>query len=179
MNGPGIPDRKGTAFVMIDIQEKFVPVIHDMQTVIRNAGILVSSSGILGIPLIATEQYPKGLGKSVIDLPVEPVEKTSFSCFDSDEFTKKLGKLKARSLVLFGIEAHVCVLKTALDALKNKYEVHVVADATSSRTIGNKNAAIERMRQSGVFVVSTEMILFQLLEKAGTEEFRKISGLIK
>jgi nicotinamidase-related amidase len=179
----GIIDRKKTVFVLVDIQDKFIPVINDIDKVISNSNILVKASEILNIPLIVTEQYPKGLGHTFekINLPDKKhlIEKVSFSCFDSDEFVKKLKELKVDSIVLFGTEAHVCILKTALDALKNNLEIYVVADAISSRTDENKSIAIERMRQSGVFIVSTEIILFQLLDKAGTEEFKKISNLVK
>ena len=179
---PGIPERDEVAFLLIDIQERFLPVIHSIETVIDNANKLVSGASILKIPLIVTEQYPKGLGRTVDTINLaegqEIIEKISFDCFGCDEFNEKLMELKARSLVIFGIEAHVCVLKTSLEAARN-YEVHVVADAVSSRTEENKLLAIERLRQSGVFIVSTEMILFQLMHEAGTDEFRAISRLIK
>jgi nicotinamidase-related amidase len=102
-----------------------------------------------------------------------------FSCFGSPEFERRLKGTGADCLVIFGIEAHVCVLQTALDALKRGYSVRVAADAVSSRTAENKALAIERMRQSGILVESAEMVLFQLLQKAGTDEFRKVSALIK
>lgn len=182
----GILDKKSTAFVMIDIQDKFVPVISGVKGVIKNANILVKASEILKVPLIVTEQYPKGLGGTVksIKLPenVTKIEKTHFSCFGCDGFDKKIKELKTKgfkSLVLFGIETHVCILKTALDAISEGFEVHVVADAVGSRTILNKDAALKRMAQSGVFIATSEMILFQLMDKAGTEEFKEISGLVK
>ena len=133
--------------------------------------------------MVITEQHPKGLGhtSNKIKLPKKKylIEKDHFSCFGSKEFTNKIKELEVDSLVLFGIEAHVCILKTALDGLKNKFDIYVVADAISSRTLENKSLAIERMRQSGVFIVSCEMIIFQLLEKAGTENFKKIYKLVK
>ncbi|MCD6495776.1 MAG: hydrolase [Candidatus Aenigmarchaeota archaeon] len=178
--GSGKPERKRTVFVMIDMQDKFVPAIDDIRNVISNAKILAESAGILGIPLLATEQYPKGLGHTVAELKPENVtEKTEFSCLANAGFAEKLEKLKPKDLVLFGIEAHVCVLQTALDALEMGYRVHVVSDAVSSRKQHDRDRALERMGQSGAFTVTTEMILFQLLEKAGTEEFRKISALVK
>jgi nicotinamidase-related amidase len=179
----GILDRRKTAFVLVDVQEKFIPVIHDVDKVIKNSNVLIGAAEILGIPLIVTEQYPKGLGKTCerIKLPKDSkvIEKVHFSCFGSGGFLKEVEKLKVKSIILFGIEAHVCILNTALDALKNGFEVHVVADAVSSRSAENKSIEIERMRQSGAFIASTEMILFQLMEKSGTGEFRQISKLIK
>ncbi len=179
----GMIDRKKTAFVLVDIQEKFAPAIKDVNEVIKNSNILIKTSEILNIPLIVTEQYPKGLGhiSKEINLPDKKflIEKISFSCFGSEEFVKKIKELKVDSIVLFGIEAHVCIFKTVLDALKNNIDVYVVADAISSRSIKNKSIAIEWMRESGAFIASTEIILFQLLDKAGTEEFKLISNLIK
>jgi nicotinamidase-related amidase len=183
MKSLGIIDKNKTIFALIDIQEKFLPVIYKISDVISNAKILVKSAGILKIPLIITEQYPKGLGKTVndIELPagIDVIEKLHFSCFGNEVFKKKFTETGADSIVLFGIEAHVCLLKTALDALKHNLEVYIVADAVSSRTPENKLLALDRMRQSGVFIVSTEMILFQLLEYSGTDEFKAISKLIK
>ena len=180
---PGIPKRDEAAFILIDIQERFLPVIHNIGTVIANANKLVKSASILKLPLVVTEQYPKGLGRTVdeinLDEGQEIIEKISFDCFGCHDFTRKLEVLAVKSLVLFGIEAHVCVLETALGAVASGYEVHVVADAVSSRTESNKNLALERLRQSGDFVVSTEMILFQLMDYAGTDEFKAISKLIK
>lgn len=179
----GMPERNEVAFVLIDIQEKFLPVIHNIETVIANANKLVSSASILKIPLVVTEQYPKGLGRTVDEIDLDEgqkiIEKISFDCFGCHDFTRKIEGLGVRSLVLFGIEAHVCVLKTALGAVSSGYEVHVVADAVSSRTAENRVLALERLRQSGVFIVSTEMILFQLIDRAGTGEFKAISKLIK
>ena len=179
----GIPKRDEVVFVLVDIQERFLPVIHNIDTVIDNANKLVKGASILNIPVIVTEQYPKGLGRTVesitLDAGQEIIEKTSFDCFGCDDFTRKLEALAPRSLVIFGIEAHVCILKTALEAVARDYETHVVADAVSSRTEENKILALERMRQSGVFIVSTEMILFQLMDRSGTDEFKAISKLIK
>ncbi|MBN2403839.1 MAG: hydrolase [Spirochaetes bacterium] len=183
MSAFGIINRDKTAFVLIDIQEKFVPAISAIKEVISNAEILMQSAIILNIPVIVTEQYPKGLGKTVnnIKLPAGTpvIEKLHFSCFGNNEFRNKINELGVESVVLFGIEAHVCLLKTALDAIQLNLGVHVVADAVSSRTPANKSIALERMRQSGAFIVSTEMILFQLMEYSGTDEFKAISKLIK
>ena len=179
----GIPKRNEVAFVLVDIQEKFLPVIHNIELLIDNANKLVKGASILEIPLIVTEQYPKGLGRTVNDINLdagqEIIEKITFDCFGCDDFAKKMEMLGAKSLVIFGIEAHVCVLKTALEACARNYEVYLVADAVSSRTEGNKILALERLRQSGVFIASTEMILFQLMDRAGTDEFKAISKLVK
>jgi len=179
----GIVKRNEVAFILIDIQEKFMPVIYNIESVIANSNILIKGASILKIPIIVTEQYPRGLGKTVDKIELEAdqkvIEKMSFDCFGSYEFVRELDSLNVKTLVLFGMESHVCVLKTSLEALSRGYEVHVVADAISSRTQDNKNIALERLRQSGVFIASTEMTLFQLIDQAGTEEFRAISKLVK
>lgn len=180
MDDLGILEREGTVFVLIDIQEKFLPAMQGMDKAISNADILVKASGILGIPLIVTGQYPKGLGKTTgrIALPAgaEIIEKVSFG---SDGFRERLEGLGKGSVVIFGVEAHVCILKTALDAMKEGFRVHVVADAMTSRTERNRDLAMERLRRSGAFIASTEMVLFQLMERSGTDESKAISGLIR
>jgi nicotinamidase-related amidase len=183
MSAKGSLKRKHTAFLVIDVQERLLPVIANKEMVVANTNILIKGSEILGVPLIVTEQYPKGLGNTSkeVTLPEgkEVIEKMCFSCFLSEPVKIQLNKLKIRSVVLAGIEAHICVLKTALDLLDNGFEVHVVADAVGSRNENNHRIALKRMKQSGAFIVSTEMVLFQLIDVAGTDEFKQISKLIK
>ena len=178
---PGKLKRDDTILLVIDIQEKLMPVIYQAQQVFDNTGKLIKGAEILGIPVLVTEQYPKGLGHTCreIEIPATAavIEKMTFSCMLKEEVKEKMAYKK--QVILCGAEAHICVLKTALDLLENKFEVHVAADAISSRTLENKNIAIERLRQSGAFIESTEMILFQLLDTAGTDEFKSISKLIK
>lgn len=179
----GIPKRDDVVFIMIDIQEKFLPVIHNINAVIENSNKFVTASQILEMPLVVTEQYPKGLGKTVGEIKFgdnqKIIEKITFDCFGCAEFTNMLDSLNRKTLVIFGIEAHVCVLQTCLRAVENGYQVHIISDAVSSRTLENKNIAIDRMKQAGVFIASTEMILFQLMDRAGTDEFKAISKLVK
>lgn len=183
MDKIGIIDKNKTAFVLVDLQEKFVPVINNVDEVISNSIILLKSAKVLKIPLIVTEQYPKGLGHTINRIPTAKdnkiIEKKSFSCFGSDKFIRELERMNIDTIILFGVEAHVCILNTALDALKRNFNVHVIADAISSRKEKNKLIAIERMRQSGVFIDSTETVLFQAMKEAGTEEFKQISKFIK
>lgn len=183
MDRLGIIDRNRTAFIMVDVQDRLLTAMQENTALIANVNRLVESAKILGIPLIVTEQYPKGLGgtSAGIALPQDaiPIEKISFSCFGSDDFRERLHHLKRDTLVIFGTEAHICVLKTALDALKEGHVVHVVSDAISSRKTGDWRLGVERMRQAGAFIVSTEMVIFQLIDKAGSEEFKAISRLLK
>jgi len=179
----GLPSRETTALLVIDLQERLMPVIHENGKVFDNVNKLLRGAEILGLETIITEQYPKGLGNTCkeVQLPATPniIEKVCFSCIQSDQVNEQLKLTNRKSLIICGVEAHICVLKTALDALHAGYEVHVVADAVSSRTSENKQLALERMRQAGAFITSTEMILFMLLDKAGTDEFKGISKLIK
>jgi len=182
----GIPNRKSTALVVIDVQDSFMPVIFEMGRVTDSCSKLVKAFKILKMPLVFTEQYPQGLGQTIPDLAVlmedKAVEKTEFSCFRNKVFKEKLDKLKkagVKQLVLCGIEAHVCVLQTALDAISEGFEVFVVEDAVSSRKRTDWQTAMDRLQQSGAYRVSTEMILFQLMEKAGTEEFKQVQEIIK
>jgi nicotinamidase-related amidase len=179
----GIPDRTQSALIVVDMQDRFLPVIFEMGRVTENCSKLVRAFKVFGVPVLHTEQYPQGLGQTIPDLAVlfedKPVEKIEFSCLRNKAFKEKLAKTKARSLVLCGIEAHVCVLQTALDALKGGYEVYVAQDATSSRKQTDWKTAMKRMQQSGAWRVSTEMIIFQMMEKAGSEEFKKIREIVK
>jgi nicotinamidase-related amidase len=180
----GIPSKEHTALLVVDVQERLMPVIHEKEKMFENVNKLLRAAEILDLEIVITEQYPKGLGNTCkeIQLPTDNpnvIEKVSFSCLLNDQVNEQLKLTNIRSLVICGAEAHICVLKTALDAVKEGYQVHVVADAVSSRTPENKAIALERMRQAGVFITSVEMILFMLMDKAGTDEFKAISKLIK
>jgi nicotinamidase-related amidase len=183
MNNIGLINREDTALLVIDVQERLMPVIHNNQQVFEQVNRLIRGAQILRVSTIVTEQYPKGLGHTCAEVQVPDdasvIQKISFSCLLSEPVKFKLQEQSIHSLILCGVESHICVLKTALEALKLGYQVHVVADAVSSRTESSKKLALDRMRQSGAFIVNTEMILFQLMQEAGTEEFKAISQLIK
>jgi nicotinamidase-related amidase len=169
---------------VVDVQERLLPAIHERERVLLNALRLVKGARILNLPILATEQYPNGIGRTVSELAwaipeFAPMEKTAFSCCGAKNFIPSLASKNVRDVVLCGIEAHVCVCQTALDLLDQGFGVFVVADAVSSRAPENWHHGIERMRDSGAAIVSTEMILFELLEEAGTDRFKKILELIK
>ena len=173
--------KQNTALIVIDIQERFLPVIKNINKLIKNTIKLVKSFQLMNIPLIVTEQYSKGLGKTDKRIIKElksykPIEKISFNCFDEKKF--KIDK-KIKNLVICGIESHVCVIQTVLAALEKGFNVYLVKDAVSSRKLSDYNIALERAKQEGVKLVSTEMVIFQLLKKAGTKEFKEISKIIK
>ena len=150
----------------------------------QNAIRLAKGAGAMNLPILVTEQYPKGIGRTVAELAeivpeFAPLEKIAFSCCGARNFSSALASRNVRDVVVCGIEAHVCVCQTALDLLDLGLGVFVAADAISSRTPENWQHGIERMRDAGATIVSTEMILFELLEEAGTDQFKKILELIK
>jgi len=173
---------KDCLFIMIDIQEKFVGVIHEFDEVIKNADILNRSAELLHIPLIVTEHVPQKLGNTVRDLYIPNntimFDKKRFSVFN-DDITHCVERLAKPVLVFYGIEAHICVVQSCLEAVKKGYHVLLVADAISSRKEYNKKIAIKMLVSKGVEVVTTEMLLFRLLIDADHERFRDISKLVK
>ena len=173
-------DRSRTALVVVDVQEAFRPAVHDFERVARNAGVLVQGARALGIPVVATEQYPRGLGATVPEVAehldgAEPVEKTVFSAAAAEGFDLD-GRDQA---LLCGIESHVCVSQTAHDLLDRGVEVHVARDAVSSRSEENSELGLHKMEGSGAVLTSVETALFELLGEAGSEEFKTVQRLIK
>jgi nicotinamidase-related amidase len=172
-------ERERAALVVIDVQEAFRQAVGEFDTVARNAGVLVQGARELGLPVVVTEQYPQGLGETVPEVAehldgVERHAKTVFSAARAQGFD-----LAGREQALVcGIEAHVCVEQTVQDLLDRGIEVHVAADAVSSRTALNRRLGLEKMERSGAWVTSTEMALFELLGEAGTPEFKAIQKLV-
>ena len=177
-------DKNDVVLVFVDIQERLAAVMADRQRVVDNCLHLIEVAKLLDIPVLLNEQYPKGLGPTVNEIrealhPYEPLEKLTFSCCRGGAFLKSLEALGKKKVILAGMETHVCVLQTVIDLLRAGYPVHLVKDATCSRTADNFNTAAEFMRDAGAVITCTETILFQLLEKAGTNEFKAISKRIK
>jgi nicotinamidase-related amidase len=176
-------DRGRAALAVIDVQEGFRPAVLDFERVVHNVAVLVQGARILGLPVIVTEQYPKGLGHTVPEVAdhfdgITPLEKTSFSAAGADGFPAALADVRDQVLVC-GIESHVCVNQTAEDLLASGREVHVVGDAITSRTAANRDLGLHKMEQSGATLTSVETALFELLREAGTPEFKEIQRLIK
>lgn len=173
-----------SCLLVIDVQSRLNPVMFDPTRVPDGAAKLLKGAEILNVPALVSEQYPTGLGETVEDLqellPEDgSVEKTCFSCMGEDAFADKFDALGRDQVVIAGIEAHVCVLQTALELLDDGKDVFVVEDATASRTRENHRAGLERIRDAGGWVVSVEMVLFEWLGRAGTPEFKAISQLVK
>lgn len=170
--------------VVVDMQERLFPHISGYKELERNCRILLSGMQILDIPLIVTEQYPQGLGRTIQSvqsaLPAyEPIEKMTFSCCADSQFTDNLGRIGRHDIILCGIEAHVCVLQTALDLKEMGYQPVVVSDCVSSRKLQDKEIALKRMIQENVLLSGYESILFELCAVSGTETFKAISRLVK
>lgn len=172
-----------TLVIGIDIQEKLVNMLKNSETIATNATKLLSACNILNVQTILTEQYPKGLGNTINSIKeikdFKTLEKTSFSALRTEEIEKELKNYDFKNVVIFGIETHICVYQTVLDLLKEKYNVYVVADCSSSRADFNHNTALELMKQKGAYVTSLEIVLFEWLKSSKHENFKAVQGLIK
>jgi nicotinamidase-related amidase len=178
-----------TTLVLVDFQGKLARIVQDSEQVIASARELARGAAVLGLPIIWTEQNPARLGPTVEELapllPGEPIAKQAFSCWREPAFADALSHVKRRSVLLAGIETHICVFQTALDLCEAGYDVHVVAEAVSSRTDANHRIGLDRMAKAGATITSVEMALFELLETAGPagagggDKFKQILKIIK
>lgn len=172
--------------LVVDIQEKLLPPIFEKERLVRNSQLLIRLAGILNIPAVATTQYAKGLGATVPEIASllpEPVaiDKLEFSCFGSDAFCSQMKRLPGNrnTVLLCGMESHICVTQTALAALREGYLVHVASDAVSSRTEWNWKIGLERMRAAGAIISSTEMMIYELLRRSGGAAFKELLPHLK
>jgi nicotinamidase-related amidase len=177
-------ERERTALVVVDVQEAFRTAVLDFDSVVRNVATLVQGANALNVPVLVTEQYPKGLGHTVPELAnhldgVEAIEKVCFSAAGSAEFNRALAASGRNQVLLCGIESHVCVNQTADDLIARGTEVHVAQDAVTSRSKQNRKLGLHKMERSGAVVTSVETALFELLGAAGTPEFKEIQKLVK
>jgi nicotinamidase-related amidase len=179
-------EKRNTILVLIDFQEALVKAMESdvINRVIRNGQTLIAFAKEMGIPILVTEQYPKGLGGTIPGLKkdlegITPMAKRSFSCCRAEGFREQLENLDRKEVILCGIEAHVCVLQTAAELLEQGFGVHVVADAVCSRRKLDWETGLRWMEKKGAMILTTEIIAFQLLKEAGTEEFKRLSRLLK
>jgi nicotinamidase-related amidase len=177
--------RGTTGLVVVDVQEGFRPVIDGFDAMVKNVGILAAGFGVLERPVLVSEQYPKGLGNTVAELSEQlpesgvVVEKVRFSACGVEAFDEALDAADCRAWVVCGIETHVCVNQTVHDLLARGYEVHVAEDAVSSRAPANRRIGMEKMLAAGARATSAETALFEMLEEAGSAEFKSISKLVR
>jgi nicotinamidase-related amidase len=169
------------ALLVVDIQEKLLPPIFHKEQLVRNAQLLIRAAGVLKIPAIVSTQYAKGLGGTVPEvaslLPeTEAIDKNLFSCFGSDVFCTLLKRLPGNrnTLLLCGMESHICVMQTALAALREGYLVHVASDAVSSRSEWNWKIGLDRMRAAGAVISSTEMMIYELMRSSSSPAFKEM-----
>jgi nicotinamidase-related amidase len=174
------------ALVVIDVQEKLLPPIFQKEQLVRNAQLLIRTAGILKIPALVSTQYAKGLGTTVPEvaslLPgIAAIDKTLFSCFGSDVFCSMVKRLPGQrtTLLLCGMESHICVAQTALAALREGYLVHVASDAVSSRTEWNWKIGLDRMRTAGAIISSTEMMIYELMRSSSSAAFKELLPHLK
>jgi nicotinamidase-related amidase len=178
-------NRESAQLVVVDVQEKLCRAMDPqvLEKLTGNISILIDTAAELGLPAVATEQYVKGLGETLPvlkeKLTTPALEKMTFSCCGGDGFMETLAATGRRQVILTGMETHVCVLQTALELLSSGYVVHLVTDAVMSRRKENWNTALKTMTAAGAVLTTTESVVFQLLRVAGTEEFKKLSKLVR
>jgi len=173
-----------SVLVVIDVQEKLAPLMHEKDILLKNIQILIQAAQVLDIPILWSEHVPEKIGATVESirrlLPTQkPVVKKSFGCCGEEWFIKALASLKRSQMILCGIETHICVYQTAVQLLGRKYAVQVVADAVSSRALFNKDIGLERIRSCGGIITSIEAILFELLKSVEHAQFKKVLELIR
>ena len=174
------------ALIVVDIQSKLLPPIFRHHELVKNSQLLIRLAGILKMPTLLSTQYAKGLGNTVPEIAdllpgTPPIDKQVFSCFGSDVFCSLLKRLPGNrnTLLLCGMEAHICVMQTALAALREGYLVHVASDAVSSRSEWNWKIGLDRMRDAGAVISSTEMMLYELLRSSGSPAFKELLPYLK
>lgn len=178
-------DTASSLLMIIDFQEKLCAAMDGeiLEKNAKNVSILLEAARDLGVPVIGTEQYPAGLGATLPGLKEKledaPLEKMSFSCCADDAIMERIAASGKRSVIVTGMEAHICVLQTVLDLLAKGYAVHVVSDGVLSRKKSNWRTGLAVASSAGAVVTATEIVLFQLLKRAGTPEFKKLSKLVR
>ena len=173
-----------TVLVVIDVQEKLVKPMHQLDALLDNQGRLIKGMTVLDVPMLCTEQNPNGLGRTVPEIAdlltsAETISKTCFSCCDSESFMLKLKDLNRTKVLLAGIETHICVYQTALGLIQNGYHVEVVADACSSRRPENNQIGLYKANNAGAEITCVETALFELLKVAEGPKFKEILGIVK
>jgi nicotinamidase-related amidase len=173
-------NKEDSLLLLVDVQEKLTPAVLDCDAFILRCEWLLKLARRVGVPLLVSEQYPQGLGLTLKQFhpyfkQQECIEKVAFSCMSEAKYVERIKQLQKKQLILIGIETHVCVLQTALEMIKDGYDVFVVVDAVSCRGEQNMKYGLKRMKHAGVHLVTAEMVFFEWLRKAGTPEFKELS----
>ncbi len=170
--------------IIIDIQERLFPHMHERDVLEQNAGKAIEGLEVLSVPLWLTQQYTRGLGPTIDSIrrlvpDIEPIEKIAFSCCGEPAFMARLQEQSRKTILLLGIEAHVCVLQTAIDLLQAGYVPVVIEDCVSSRKARDRDVALKRLYSEGIRTTTYESLLFELCRQAGSDTFKRISGIVK
>ncbi|MDP3531929.1 MAG: hydrolase [Alphaproteobacteria bacterium] len=168
--------------LVVDIQEKLFPLQAEKELVLNGTKFLIDVAQILSVPILMSEQYPKGLGKTIPEINaynLKSFEKMCFSCAEDESIADHLKNTKRSQIVITGMEAHICVLQTAFGLQMQGFQVFVVEDAISSRQISDKKAALKRMTHCSIQIVTKEMVCYEWLQKSGTDAFKEINNMIK
>ena len=180
MKGNDLIRQEDAVIVVIDIQEKLVPAMAEGEKIVANTKRLLGLAEVMNLPVIATEQ--EKLGATIAEIAgkisTAVIPKTTFDCFLTDEFSARVAETGRNALIIVGIEAHICVAQTALSA-HPRFKVHVVSDAIGSRSAHNVSVSVERMRAAGITITSTEMVIYELLQRAGTAQFKAMLPIVK
>ena len=179
-------DPQQCALVVVDIQEKLLPPIFNKEQLVKNSQLLIRLAKILDLPVLVTTQYSKGLGATVPEIAsllegVAAIDKLEFGCFGSEQFRSQLQDLRGdrNTILVCGMEAHICVMQTVLGALNAGYLVHVASDAVGSRAEWNWKIGLDRMKAAGTVISSTEMMMYELLKCSGTAQFKELLQYLK
>lgn len=177
-------EAENTQLVIVDIQGKLARIVHESEELIQNARILIQAAEILNIPIVWVEQNPQGLGATTSEIAEllignQAISKMTFSAWGEHKFRRAVLQNKRNSLVVVGMEAHVCVYQTVMDLIESDFEITLIADAISSRTIQNKNLALKRLQWEGATLSSTEMVIFELQKTSVGIEFKQLLDLVK
>ncbi|MDR3687021.1 MAG: isochorismatase family protein [Coriobacteriia bacterium] len=186
-----VASRDDSVLVIVDEQERLTAVMERRDEVVSATVRLVRTAALVCVPIVVTRQYPKGLGDTdptlaeVIEAAraagagVTSIDKVAFDCFGEPAFAKTLERSSRRQMLLAGMETHICVTQTALSALRNSFDVHVVGDACCSRNAASHDSALERMRAAGAVVTTTESVMYELMGESGSDEFRALLAIVK
>jgi len=174
-----------STLIVVDVQGKLAQLMHDKETMFANVKRMISGAQLLDLPIIWTEQVPDKLGSTTLEVAdllsqtTKPISKVSFSCCGCPPFIEQLNALNRQQILMVGLETHICVYQTAVDLIKQGYEVQIITDAVASRIASNKQIGLDRMQGAGAILSSTEMALFELMQRADTAHFKEIAKLVR
>lgn len=184
MRHPDILSREGSVLLITDVQKKCIKPIYRKEAMINNIKTLVSYAGMIGMPILITELAPQTFGSTIEEIHklvprLDPIKRNRFSCFGSEDLTLRLEAMNINTIVVVGMEAHISVMQTVLDALTRGFRVHVVLNATSARQRVNWRIALEKMRRAGAIITTMEMMMHEIMERVDVPNFEKFRELVR